>query len=570
MDLSTAIKLADSNTKVDIEIPFKLCAGPGAGKTRFLVNHINNILANSKRLSKVRKIACITYTNVGVETIISRLENIIDYVEVSTIHGFLYKHILKPYLWILNEFSFPLDKIDGHEEIIPSYSTLKEWKEVSGHQRITDNKKLAEALMKLRWHLQDDGTVELKFKYASQGKIDGYNIKKTSYIVYKQICWDKGLISHDDVLFLTYEILRKQPRILEVLRAKFPYLLIDEFQDTSPIQSKIITMIAEKETIVSVIGDVCQSIYKFQGADVQKFIDFTLPNMKLFMIEDNHRSTQQIIDVLNEVRREAQFKQRSPENRQGIKPVILVGSFFEAYKQANQLCDNNPICTLTFRNDLSNIIKYGFEDYFSEDVSNELIFTDADRGKMIFFVITALEYCRQNKIKEALKFMKKAYRKDEAFDDKNALLNIKRLISDYDKFGNMCIKDFYNTYLFGFNGTKNKISSGKTCQYYTELKYNRVAVAINIADDHSMHRTIHKAKGDQFDNVLLILQPTENYDECEELGFLLNPDMSKEEHRVYYVALSRARNNLFISVPQLTEENKGKLTYFDVVHLSSC
>ena len=288
------------------------------------------------------------------------------------------------------------------------------------------------------------------------------------------------------------------------------------------------------------------------------------------MIEDNHRSTQQIIDVLNDVRNEEAFIQKSPENKQGSKPVILVGGFFEAYKQASQLCDNNSICTLTFRNDMSNIMKYGFEDYFSDDVSNELIFSDADRGKMIFFVITALEYCRQNKIKEALKFMKKAYRKDEIFDDKRALLNIKRLICDYDKFGDMCIKDFYNNYLFGFNGTKGKISSGKISEYYTELKYNRVAVAVNIADDHSMNRTIHKAKGDQFDNVLLILQPKESYDDTEELGFLLNSDMSKEEHRVYYVALSRARNKLFINVPQLSEDNIGNLTNFDVVHLTPC
>jgi Superfamily I DNA and RNA helicases len=571
MDLSTAIKLADSDVKIDIEVPFKLCAGPGAGKTRFLINHINNILSNSKRLSKVRKIACITYTNVGVETIIGRLENIIDYVDVSTIHSFLYKNILKPYLWVLkDEFSFPFEQIDGHDDVMPSYSILKEWKERSAQQRIRDDKKLAKALMKLRWEFQDDGNIELRFKYVSDGKIDGYNLKKESYLTYKKICWEKGLISHDDVLFLSYEILCKQPRILEFLRAKFPYILVDEFQDTSPIQSKIITMIAAKEVIVGVIGDVCQSIYKFQGADVQKFISFTLPGMKLLMIENNHRSTKQIIDVLNDVRNEAEFIQNSPKNKQGSKPVILVGSFFEAYKQANQLCNCQPICTLTFRNDMSNIMKYGFEDYFSDDVSNELIFSDGDRGKMIFFVITALEYCRQNKIKDALKFVRKAYRKDAEFDDKKALLNIKRLICDYDKFGDLCIKDFYNNYLFNFNGTKGKISSGKASEYYTKLKYSKVAVAINIADDNSKNRTIHKAKGDQFDNVLLILQPKENYDENEELGFLLNSDMSKEEHRVYYVALSRARNKLFINVPQLSQENISKLSKFDLIHLTPC
>ena len=83
MDFSTAIKLKDSDELIDIETNFKLCAGPGAGKTRFLINHINNIILTSERISKVRKIACITYTNVGVDTIISRLE---DFIAVSYTH----------------------------------------------------------------------------------------------------------------------------------------------------------------------------------------------------------------------------------------------------------------------------------------------------------------------------------------------------------------------------------------------------------------------------------------------------------------------------------------------------
>lgn len=564
MDLSTAIKLKDSDENIDIENNFKLCAGPGAGKTRFLVNHINNIVSNSKRISKVRKVGCITYTNVGVDTIISRLENLIDYVEVSTIHSFLYKNIIKPYLWVLNkEFSFPLDSIDGHDEIIPTYSVLKEWKQITKQQRIKDDKALTKALMNLIWKLYDDENVELGFKYSSSGKIDGYNIKKGSYIEYKKICWQRGLISHDDVLFLSYKILQKEVRIVDILRAKFPYILIDEFQDTSPIQSKIIKMIAEKETIVGVIGDACQSIYWFQGADVQKFIDFTLNDMKLYMIENNYRSTQQIIDILNRIRNEDDFEQNSPDNKNGQKPTILVGGFLDAYNKVLEICNNEPVCTLTYRNDMSNILKYGFEDYFSTNVSDELIFSDSDRGKLIFYVIHSMEYCKENKIKDAIKYMKKAYRKYGDFGDKEALLNMKRLMNDYNEFKDISIKEFYNSYLFGFNGTKGKISSGNIAKYYDELKYNKVSVAVNIVDDNSMNRTIHKAKGDEFDNVLLIMQPKEKYNEDKELSFLLNSDISIEETRVYYVALSRAKKNLFINVPQLSDENKNKLDRFN-------
>lgn len=569
MDLSLAKKLQDSNERIDYNRHFKVFAGPGAGKTQFIINHINNIVKNSDRISNIRKIGCITYTNIGVETIINRLENNSEYIEVSTIHSFLYKHILKPYLWVLkDDYEFDYCKIDGHDEIMPTFSILKEWKNNTNQQHISDNKKLTKALAKLLWKLSDDVDVQLCFKNPWEGKIDKYNIKKTSYMLYKKICWKRGLISHDDVLLLSYKIIRKSPRVLEIIRAKFPYIIIDEFQDTSPIQAKIVSMIAEKETIVGVIGDECQSIYSFQGADVSKFVGFKLNDMNTYYIKDNHRSTQPIIDVLNYVRGKNELQQKSPDNKKGNRPTILVGNFFDAYIKATELCHNKQVYTLSYRNDLSNMIKYGFEDYFSEDIADEFIFDDGERGKMIFYVIHSLEYCRENKIKDAIKYMKKAYRKTVSFNDKEALENIKRLLDDYNNISQINIKEFYNNYLYNFYGVKAKITSGKSNDYYVKLTYNKVASVININDDNGYYRTIHKAKGDEFPNVLLIMQPDDNnYEEEKELGFLLNPDMKNEEHRVYYVALSRAMKNLFVCVPQLSDENKKKIECFDVVYI---
>ena len=78
--------------------------------------------------------------------------------------------------------------------------------------------------------------------------------------------------------------------------------------------------------------------------------------------------------------------------------------------------------------------------------------------------------------------------------------------------------------------------------------------------DDSLHRTIHKAKGDEFENVLVIIKDKNNkeFDEANELGFLLTPNLEKEEQRVYYVALSRAKERLFVNVPVLSDENKVK------------
>ena len=268
MDISVASELESSLSEITIDEHFKLYAGPGAGKTTFLTNHIKHILKSSKKLKKTRQIACITYTNTAVNTLVQRLEGCTDSTEVCTIHSFCYKYIVKPYIWLLKEDSICSDKIDGHEEIKLRRSQLREFKSNSQQLHFNDDKALVKALGKLKWVLED-GEPALKFLKFIDGRIGSYSIKKNSYILYKQLYWSEGKLSHDDVLYFAYRIIKEKTEVLKIIRARFPYVLIDEFQDTSPIQTEIIKMIGEKETCIGVIGDICQSIYSFQGCLMQ-------------------------------------------------------------------------------------------------------------------------------------------------------------------------------------------------------------------------------------------------------------------------------------------------------------
>ncbi len=572
MDLSLAEGLKDSKQKIDINNPFKIVAGPGAGKTTFLVNHIRNIIENSNKISVLRKIACITYTNVGADSIISKLGDAYESTEVSTIHSFLYKHVVKPYLWVLkDEYEFDFKNIKGHDEIKPTYSILNQWKNLSKQYlfKDKDNKKLSIALSKLTWTMVKNN-FELHLPNISYSKIGKYYIKKKSYIEYKKICWEKGLLSHDDILYLSYKIIKKNKRILDIIRSKFPYILVDEFQDTNPIQTKIIKLIAKEESIIGVIGDDCQSIYGFQGAEVKQFVDFDLENMKLYTINDNRRSTIEIIDLLNYMRKEYSIKQKSPEKLHGRKPLILIGNIIQSYQKVIELANEESVYTLSYKKDVSKKIEYGVDSLFlDKEVTSELLFNDSERGQMIFYIISSIEYSRQKNYKEAIKCMKKAYRKTEDFSDKNAIENIKRLLENYSKIHNLNIKEFYNDYIYNYYKTKRKITSGVKDKYYKNIKYNQVASMININDDLSKYRTIHKAKGEEFTNVLVLIDPVD-FDESKDLSFLLLPDMTKEEHRVYYVACSRAKKRLFISIPQVSDMTKKwlrALPYFDVCSL---
>ena len=549
-------KIITSKDKIGIEKHFKLSAGPGAGKTTFLVNHIKDVLTNSHRLGKNKKIACITYTNIATESILKKLDKSIDKVEISTIHSFLFKHIVKPYIFLISEdYNISIEKIKNHEEDIFHTKPFQEWYESINAWGLWENiSTTRDFFNSIKWILDDEDNVVLKPMLTSKTYKLLYWVDKDLSCKYKEICWEKGLISHEDVLFFAHEIIKKENRVLDIIRAKFPYMFLDEFQDTSPIQEKIVRKIGEKETIIGVIGDYGQSIYKFQGADVKKFSNFKLKNMEYYEIKDNYRSTEEVIKILNHIRNEENFIQKSPENKNGGTPYIIVGNFLDAYSKAIEFTKGD-LYTLSYRNETANLMK--FKSNYDVVGLNELMDNDPTkyRAERIFYCISSIEYCKQNKISDALKYMKKAHRKVENFTDKNAFEKLYRLFNKYEEFGGMSLKKFYNNNIYDPPYTMDKISRGDVFEYYESITYNQLATAININEDNSLHKTIHKAKGDEFDNVMLILLEKDNG-----LEFLQNPDLeTKEMHRIFYVALSRAKKNLFINIPNLPKNKEGFL-----------
>src|SRR5699024_4870547 len=286
-------------------------------------------MKSSVRLQKTRKIACITYTNVGVETILNRLgSHSVNQVEISTIHSFLYNHVIKPYITHIEKlFDINVQKIKGHDNIEPNYNKVQIWLENHSELEKLNHPYTINQLLKLPDNKEAlfNWLSSLKFSFNSNFKIylkgeegDARQLRKivkvleTDLLSYKKLYWQEGKIDHDDVLYFSYQLIARFPFILKVLRAKFPYFFIDEFQDTNPIQAKLISLLAEKETIVGVIGDPAQSIYSFQGANIEDFLQFKIDNLNEYTIIENRRSSNQIIDLLNKIRKDiTQYKYRN-------------------------------------------------------------------------------------------------------------------------------------------------------------------------------------------------------------------------------------------------------------------
>ena len=224
---------------IPIDCHFKVKAGPGAGKTHWLINHVKNVLANSDRLGKCGKVACITYTNVGVDTISRRLGYNSKSVEVCTIHSFFYNHIVRPYLrFIAAEEGFNLDLLKGGDDRFDfSFPTLKAIKKETS-QMYADDLFLKNAIRNARWKLDSQHDVvcvtqcpmkACKDRYDKNKKRRSIYLKSETYIAYKKQAWSQGIMHYDDVLYFAYRLVCRIPFITKVLASRFPYFFIDEF-----------------------------------------------------------------------------------------------------------------------------------------------------------------------------------------------------------------------------------------------------------------------------------------------------------------------------------------------------
>lgn len=586
------INITSSELLDDIDQSFKISAGPGAGKTYWLTQHIKNVLQNSKLLSNNRKIACITYTNIGVDILKNRLGHHINAVDVSTIHSFLYFNILKPYIhFIAEEYELSFLKIKRHEDINISKSKVIEW--INNHKfkdelkskysvavLTKDPEKLQELASWLR-SFQFDHKVGVFSTNSVPRKTvaTGRKILEKDYWSFKKLYWQNGRISHEDVLFFSYTLIERYPFILDTLIARYPFLFIDEYQDTSPMQAYLVDVLAKKGMFIGLIGDYCQSIYGFQGAEVSLFRDAIFPQQFSYLMKENHRSTVNIVDLLNFLRSDDDLKQEVSEKNciatsNKERPKLLVGNRDLLMNFMKKLF-GDEFTILARKN---NVV-----DSFMNDKNYKVLLLNIDsntnRKWIILTFIEIIEFILKSNFDDALFRLEKFYRKHAKINivDENKLVAdmvkmLSTLCTGYSKdFSLTEFKEFITVQciqksLFLSDIKIANFRKGPTLDFYDSTTYQQVSLSLQEERIDSSYRTIHKSKGDEFDNVCLVLE------EEKDLDFLLSPNiLDDEEHRVYYVGASRAKNNLYIYIPKLSLDNKQvieKLDLIDIIELS--
>ncbi|MFR1509523.1 MAG: ATP-dependent helicase [Acutalibacteraceae bacterium] len=362
--------------------PLLILAGAGSGKTTVLVNRIANIIkygnayndvfipefVDEACINKLKiyaqnednstdlpfnlsvdsarpwQILAITFTNKAANELKERLVNMLgeigNDVWASTFHStcakILRQHAEK--LGYSNHFTV-YDTDDVKRLIKECQQTL------NIDDKILSHKSIISAIS----HAKDNMISHKEYSHQAGNDYRLTQIAKV-YNMYQMRLIEADAMDFDDLLFNTVTLFRKCPDVLEYYQDKFHYVMVDEYQDTNKVQYEFIKLICQKRKNLCVVGDDDQSIYKFRGATIENILNFekTYKDAKIIKLEQNYRSTQNILDAANAVienNSERKGKKLWTQNNAGEK--IHLHTAFNENDEANYIAETilNKVAT---------------------------------------------------------------------------------------------------------------------------------------------------------------------------------------------------------------------------------
>ena len=299
-----------------------IIAGAGSGKTKVLTTRITHLMA--KHGIDSFNILALTFTNKAAKEMKERVEKILGNQEARNLYiGTFHSVFARVLRFEADKLGYPRDftiyDTDDAKNVVKTVINElnlddKHYKPNIVYNRISSAKN---ALV---------GPDEYRNDYAIQQEDMRSNRPAIGqiYDAYVKRCFKNGAMDFDDLLLKFYELLKTHPESLAKYQHKFKYILIDEYQDTNPAQYEIIKLLGAMHENVCVVGDDAQSIYSFRGATIQNILQFQkdYDEVKLVKLEQNYRSTKNILHVANEVIRQNKGqieKVLFTDNREGEK-----------------------------------------------------------------------------------------------------------------------------------------------------------------------------------------------------------------------------------------------------------
>ncbi len=280
-------------------------AGAGSGKTKTLTYRVARLIESGV---KPENILLLTFTKKAADEMLNRAVMILDSrcekVAGGTFHSFS-NMILRKYsncLELKNNFTI-IDRADAEDVINHIRGKIVEKQEKRFPRKGTILDIYSKAVNK---NMSAESVIESEYNQFAHC-VEKINEISKQYILYKR---ENSLLDYDDLLLYLRTLLQSNDEIRKKLSNQYKYILIDEYQDTNSLQADIIKLLASEHNNVMAVGDDSQSIYSFRGANFRNILDFPhiFPDTKIIKLEQNYRSSQNILALTNKVIEKAKEK----------------------------------------------------------------------------------------------------------------------------------------------------------------------------------------------------------------------------------------------------------------------
>lgn len=319
--------------------PLLILAGAGSGKTRVLTHRIAYLIDHYD--VNPYHILALTFTNKAAGEMRERVDQIVGFgaenIWVSTFHSTCVR-ILRRYIEVLGyKRSFTIYDADDQRALM---------REIIKYLDLDPKKYKERAFLNVISNAKDEliGPED----YAARAQGDGMReIYARAYQEYEKRLHDANALDFDDLICKTIQMFQENRDILSYYRNRFRYILVDEYQDTNTAQFKLISLLASTpsddggvEHNLCVVGDDDQSIYKFRGANIMNILNFEqeYPDTRVIRLEENYRSTQNILDAANAViHNNTKRKEKALWTRKDKGDSIYYSQFENEYEEAESV-----------------------------------------------------------------------------------------------------------------------------------------------------------------------------------------------------------------------------------------
>lgn len=386
---------------VNTEGPTMIIAGAGSGKTRVLTYRIAYLIQN-KGVDPFNILA-LTFTNKAAKEMRNRIEKVVGTearnLWMGTFHA-IFARILRAEAGKIGyQSNFTIYDTDDSKSLIKNIlkeSGLDEkvYKPGMVLSRISGAKN---RLVSWRDYMQSPA-IRAEDEAAAKphmGKI---------YKTYVERCFKSDAMDFDDLLFNTNVLFREHPDVLNKYQHRFHYVLVDEFQDTNFSQYLITKKLASVRRNICIVGDDAQSIYAFRGADIQNILNFEkdFDDAQVFKLEQNYRSTKNIINVANAV-----ISKNKAQLKKNIWTANTEGHLVEMIKAGSDQEEGRLVAYSIFEQKNNNHLRYSDFAILYRTNSQSRAMEEALRKQNIKYkIIGGLSFYQRREIKDLIAYMR--------------------------------------------------------------------------------------------------------------------------------------------------------------------